>query len=73
MSREARKSDSADERYAGVRLAVDDGDDLERAAWIVERLEDPAEAAQLDDIVALARAWQRRRGPASGAGEARRA
>jgi spore coat polysaccharide biosynthesis protein SpsF len=62
-----------DERYAGVRLAVDDGDDLERATWIVERLEDPAEAAQLDDIVALARAWQRGRGPASGAGEARRA
>ncbi len=62
-----------DDRYAGVRLAVDDGDDLERATWIAERLEDPAEAAQLDDIVALARAWQRGRGPAAGAAKARRA
>ncbi len=62
-----------DERYAGVRLAVDDAGDLERAAWIVERLEDPAETARLDQIVALARAWQRGRGPAAGAAKARRA
>ena len=44
-----------DDRYAGLRLAVDTPDDLARAAWIVERLDMGAAEAPLDRIVALAR------------------
>ena len=53
-------------RYEGVRLTVDDARDLTRAAWILEPLVGPAEAAALDEVVALARAWELEGGAAAG-------
>ncbi len=48
-----------DGRYVGVRLTVDGPRDLDRAAWIVSRLPEPVARASLDDIVALARQWDK--------------
>jgi spore coat polysaccharide biosynthesis protein SpsF len=44
-------------RYHGVTLSVDDPEDLARATWIVENLAKPVGIASLDEVVALARAW----------------
>jgi len=44
-------------RYQGVTLSVDEPEDLARATWIVENLAKPADIASLDEVVALARAW----------------
>jgi spore coat polysaccharide biosynthesis protein SpsF len=44
----------------GVRFVVDTSEDLERARYIVERLDDPA-TAPLTQIAMLARAWDAQR------------
>lgn len=49
-----------DDRYAGVALAVDTEQDLERSRWIVARLGDATATAGLDELAALARAWAER-------------
>jgi spore coat polysaccharide biosynthesis protein SpsF len=41
----------------GVRFVVDTPEDLDRARWIVERLDDPV-ATPLTEIATLARAWE---------------
>lgn len=51
-----------DPTLAGVQLAVDDENDLARVSWIITRLEAPAAAAALVDIVRLAREYDRRHG-----------
>lgn len=50
---------SAPEDWAaqGLRLAVDDGPDLERARWIAERLAADARRGTLEEVVELARKW----------------
>ncbi len=53
--------------YRGVRLVVDDNEDLRRAQWIVSQLEGPPADATLDRLVGLARAWDE----AAGAGARR--
>jgi hypothetical protein len=44
----------------GLRFVVDTSEDLQRARFIVERLEDPA-TATLSQIAALARVWDEHR------------
>jgi spore coat polysaccharide biosynthesis protein SpsF len=52
---------TSDPAYPSVKLVVDDQDDLQRAEWIVGRIQGPPEAASLETIVALARAWDQQR------------
>ena len=52
---------ASDPSYAGVKLVVDDQDDLERAEWIVGQIQDRPEVASLEAVVALAQAWDRNR------------
>ena len=47
-----------DDRFAGVRLAVDTAADLARADWMARRLGGDAARASFEDVVALARQWQ---------------
>ena len=47
---------------SGVRLAVDDGEDLERARFVLDRLREPLRDAALSTIVNLARDYDRQRG-----------
>jgi spore coat polysaccharide biosynthesis protein SpsF len=46
---------------AGLQLAIDTEDDLERARYIVGRLSDESASGTLRDIVLLAREWQQLR------------
>jgi spore coat polysaccharide biosynthesis protein SpsF len=48
---------AGDDRYQGVSVGVDEPDDLARAVWMAENLSKPIEAATLDEVVAVARAW----------------
>ena len=46
-----------DDRFAGISLGVDAPGDIEKAAWMVGRLDGPAALANLDELARLARAW----------------
>jgi len=50
---------ASDDRYRGVRLAVDTTEDMARADWIARRLEDRLENTTLDEIASLASVWDR--------------
>lgn len=43
--------------FEGVRLVVDDDEDLERARWIVSRVTGPAAHAPMEVVVQLAKEW----------------
>jgi len=49
---------AADPGYARIGLAVDSPADLARAIWIAEHVHGPVEEASLEDVVALAAAWE---------------
>lgn len=49
---------SPDNRFGGVRLAVDTAADLAQADWMVRGLGDRAAQAPFVDVVAMARQWQ---------------
>ena len=48
--------EAADDAWAGLNLAVDTAEDLERTRWITARIDSPA-GASIEDVVAQARAW----------------
>ena len=52
-----RNLSAPDDRYRGVSLGVDEPGDVEKAAWMIGRLGGPAAEATLDELAALARAW----------------
>jgi len=49
---------ATDNRFDGVRLAVDSAADLSRVDWVAGRLGGRAATAPLEDIVEVARQWQ---------------
>lgn len=52
---------SPNDNHRGVRLVVDDANDLRRAQWIVSRLAGPPAEATIDELVDLAREWDHNR------------
>jgi spore coat polysaccharide biosynthesis protein SpsF (cytidylyltransferase family) len=45
------------DRGAGLRVAVDTPDDLERTRWTLAQLDGPAQTATLDEVARLSRRW----------------
>ena len=48
--------EAVDDSWAGLNLAVDTAEDLERTRWMTARIDTPA-CAPIEDVVAQARAW----------------
>ena len=46
-----------DDRYLGMSISVDKEEDIDKAAWVINNLSQPADTASLEEVVRLVKIW----------------
>ncbi len=52
-----RNLSAEDDRYLGMSISVDKEEDIDKVAWVINNLSQPADTASLEEIVRLVKIW----------------